>query len=177
MKESVIYVTIISGSITVIVAIIGIIGNWYLANQNKKMELLMKTKEIEQKEYQFLLENLKGFWEYQTGLYSETLKVVSVLVLNEDICSNEFLDAYKRFWELYWSDLPTCESKEIAYAMAAIKDDIYEKKHLDPTDKIAIKEKKHSMKDLLLKLAIAVKNSSLLLAYSEKLKFKIINVK
>ena len=176
MQSSTIYIAIITGAITIIVAIIGIMGNWYLANQNKKMELLMKTKEIEQKEYQFLLENLKGFWESQNGLYSETLKTVSILVLNEDIKSPEFLAAYKRFWELYWSDLPTCESYEISVAMDSIKELVYQKKHLNSDDKVNINTMKQNMQPLLLNLARAVKNSSLLLEYSEKLKRKIKSV-
>jgi len=146
-----------------------------LSNQNRKLELVMKAKEIEQKEYQFLLENLKSFWEYQNGLYGETLKVVSVLVLNENIQSEEFLSAYKRFWELYWSELPTCESGEIAKAMVLIKDKVYDKKHLDPNDTIGIDKIKKEMKNPLLHLATAVRNSSLLLEYSERLKLKIKN--
>lgn len=168
-------IAIISGCATVIVAVLGILGNWYLVNQNKKKELLMKSIEIEQKEYQFLLENLKSFWEYQNGLYSETLKVVSKLVLNDSIKSEEFLEAYKRLWELYWSELPTCESEEIAAAMIAIKDMIYDKKHLDENDHIKIKSMKKDMKKMLLDLAVAVKNSSLLLEYSEKIKYKFRN--
>ena len=174
-QNSALYVAIITGSVTVVVAIIGILGNWYLAIQNKKKELLMKSKEIEQREYQFLLENLKSFWEYQNGLYSETLKVVSTLVLNDDIKSEEFVKAYKRFWELYWSELPTCESREIESAMTAVKDMIYDKKHLDENDKIKIHAMKKEMKNRLLDLAVAVKNSSLLLEYSEKIKHKIKN--
>lgn len=175
MKDSTLYVALISGFITLIVALIGIFGNLFLANKNRQMELLMKDKEIESKEYQFLLENLKGFWEYQNRLYSETLKVVSVLVLNEDIKSEEFLTSYKRFWELYWSDLPTCESNEIAKAMVAIKDLVYEKKHLNPEDADGINEIKQKMKNPLLNLAISVKNSSILLEYSEKIKRKFQN--
>jgi len=164
---------IISGIITLIVALVGLFGNWYLANQNKKQELLIKQKEIEQKEYQFLLENLKSFWEYQNKLYAETLKVVSELVLNEDIASPEFLNAYKRFWVLYWSELPTCESKEVEAAMVNIKDLIYDKKHLDKNNKASIDNIKHQMKVPLLQLSLAVKQSSVLLEYSERLKNKI----
>jgi len=173
MEQSTLYAAVIPGAITVIVAIIGILGNWYLSNQNKKMELVMKTKEIEQKEYQFLLENLKGFWEYQNGLYSETLKTVSVLVLNDDVTSVEFLGAYKRFWELYWSELPTCESKEIATAMALMKNKIHDKKHISAGNKAAISDMKEGLKKDLLNLATAVRNSSLLLEYSERIKAKI----
>ena len=173
MKESTLDIALISGFVTVIVTLIGIFGNMYLANKNKKSELLMKDKELESKEYQFLLENLKGFWEYQNNLYSETLKVVSTLVLHEDIQSKEFLSSYKRFWELYWSDLPTCESNEIAAAMVAIKDMIYEKKHLDPKDMDGIDAMKKQMKTPLLNLAMAVRKSSVLLEYSEKIKRKI----
>ncbi|MFT3912129.1 MAG: hypothetical protein QM737_22070 [Ferruginibacter sp.] len=172
MKDSTIYVALISGFITLLVALVGIFGNLFLANRNRKLELLMKDKEIDSKEYQFLLENLKGFWEYQNRLYSETLRVVSTLVLNEDIKSEEFLLSYKRFWELYWSELPTCESNEIARAMVAIKDLVYEKKHLNPEDVDAIDEIKQKMKNPLLNLALAVKKSSILLEYSEKIKMK-----
>ncbi len=159
-------VTIISASATIIVALIGLMGNWYLAIQNRK-------KEIEQKEYQFLLENLKGFWEYQNKLYTETLKVVSELVLNEDIQSDSFLTSYKRFWELYWSELPTCESREIESAMVGIKDLIYEKKHLSAADSEGLKALKGPMKLKLLGLAKAIKSSSILLEYSENIKEKI----
>ncbi len=172
LLETVSSTAIISGAATLLVALVGIFGNLYLANVNKKRELLIKEKETEQKEYQFLLENLKSFWQYQNGLYSETLKIASVLVLNEDIKSAEFLSAYNRFWELYWSELPTCESKEITSAMAAIKDKVYDKKHLDEKDEVTIKAIKHEMKSLLLDLALAVKKSSLLLEYSEKLRTK-----
>lgn len=176
MKESTINVALISGFITLIVALIGIFGNLFLAYKNRKLELLMKDKEIESKEYQFLLENLKAFWEYQNRLYSETLKVVSTLVLSENIKSEEFLHSYKRFWELYWSDLPTCESNEIANAMVAIKDMVYEKKHLNPEDNEAIDDIKQKMKIPLFNLATAVKKSSVLLEYSEKIKKKFQNV-
>ncbi|WP_299440846.1 hypothetical protein [uncultured Aquimarina sp.] len=147
-----------SAIVPITIAIIGIIGNWYLVIQNKK-------KEIEQKEYQFLLENLKGFWEYQNKLYAETLKVVSVLVLNKDIKSEEFLSAYKRFWELYWGELPTCESNEIESSLVNIKELIYRKKNL--------KEGEEPMNSALLNLAKSIKKSSLLLEYSEKLREKI----
>ncbi len=159
-------IAIISGAITLLVTVIGVLGNWYLSIQNKK-------KEIEQKEYQFLLENLKGFWEYQNTLYTETLKVVSVLVLEDDIQSQEFLTSYKRFWELYWSELPTCESKEISVAMVGIKDLIYDKKKSDPDDKEKLNTLKKSLKNGLLNLANAMRDSSILLAFSEKIKEKV----
>src|SRR4051812_39876932 len=118
---------LISGFITLIVALIGIFGNMYLANKNRKLE-------IESKEYELLLENLKVFWEYQNNLYSETLKVVSTLVFSADIRSEEFLASYNRFWELYWRDLPTCESGEIASAMVVIGRSLEKKKLLPPDD-------------------------------------------
>lgn len=159
-------IAIISAAATIIVALIGLFGNWYLAIQNRKQE-------IEQKEYQFLLENLKGFWEYQNQLYTETLKVVSELVLNDDITSESFLSNYKRFWELYWSELPTCESREIESAMVGIKDLIYEKKHLNSDELDKLKALKAPMKQKLLTLAKSIKNSSILLEYSEKIKGKL----
>lgn len=159
---------LITGSITIIVALLGVFGNWYLSNQNKK-------KELEQKEYQFLLENLKSFWENQNRLYTETLKVVSTLVLNDKTDSDEFQLAYKRFWELYWSELPTCESHEVEGAMVSIKDLIYDKKHMNPAEWAKSPELKHDMKEKLLDLSQAIRNSSLLLEYSENLKIKIRN--
>ncbi len=173
MKDTTIYVAIISGAITLIVGILGIFGNMYLTSHNRKMELLLKTKEMEHKEYQFLLENLKGFWEYQNKLYAETMKVASVLVLNDDTRSEEFLGAYKRFWELYWSELPVCESREIESAMVGIKDLIYKKKKLDPEDASDSEALKPALKSALLNLAKAVRDSSLLLKYSENIKSKI----
>lgn len=175
MNDSTLNVALISGFITLTVALIGIFGNLFLANKNRQSELLMKEKEIESKEYQFLLENLKGFWEYQNRLYAETLKVVSILVLSEDIKSEEFLTAYKRFWELYWSELPTCESDEFADQMILIKDLIYDKKHLNPGDIDGINEIKHRMKDYLLNLSGAVRNSSILLEYSDRIRRKFLN--
>jgi len=157
---------LISGIIAITVAIIGIIGNWYLAIQNKK-------KEIEQKEYQFLLENLKGFWEYQNKLYTETLKVTSALVLNKDIKSDKFLANYKRFWELYWSELPSCGSREIELAMDKIRQLIYQKKNLKKEEKHKLNEMEEPMNSALINLAKAIKKSSLLLEYSEQLREKI----
>jgi len=157
---------LITGSITIIVALLGVFGNWYLSTQNKK-------KELEQKEYQFLLENLKSFWENQNRLYTETLKVVSTLVLNDKTDSDEFQLAYKRFWELYYSELPTCESHEVEEAMVDIKALIYDKKHMKPDEWAKSPELKQKMKSRLLKLSRAIRNSSLLLEYSENLKAKI----
>ena len=161
-------IAVITAAVTLIVAIVGIAGNWYLANVNKR-------KEIEQQEYQFLLQNLKSFWEYQNGLYSETLRVVATLVLSDNVRSEEFLKAYKRFWELYWSELPSCESKEIASAMVALKQKIYDKKHIEPGDHIKLQASKEELNSLLLDLASAVRKSSLLLEYSEKIRRKIKN--
>jgi|GEM_PF-2647605 len=172
MTNSSIDVALISGFITLIVALVGIFGNLFLANKNRKLEISMKEKEIESKEYQFLLENLKGFWEHQNSLYSETLKVASTLVLDEDIKSEKFLGAYRRFWELYWSELPTCESDEIKVAMIGIKDMIYRKKNLNPDDKAAIRKIKEEMNDPLYKLSRAIRASSILLEYSERIKKK-----
>ncbi len=155
-----------SAIVPITIAIIGVIGNWYLVIQNKK-------KEIEQKEYQFLLENLKGFWEYQNKLYTETLKVVSVLVLNKDIKSEKFLSSYKRFWELYWGELPTCESNEIESALVGIKKLVYQKKNLKEEEGHKLEEMEELMNEALLNLAKAIKKSSLLLEYSEKLREKI----
>ena len=157
---------VITGLITVAVTIVGIFGNWYLVIRNKK-------KEIEQQEYQFLLENLKDFWERQNSLYTETLKVVSELVFNNDTGSEDFLNAYNRFWELYWGELPTCESQEIATAMVGLKDLVHEKKHLEKEEILKREDLKKSLENGLLQLSKAVRNSSLLLEYSEKIKAKI----
>ena len=167
MKDTTILVAIITGSITLLVAVIGIIGNWYLANVNRRNEL-------QQQEYQLVLQNLKGFWEYQSNLYSETLKVVTILVLSEDIRSEDFLKAYKRFWELYWCELPTCESNHVASAMVDLKQKVYDKKHFSSDNKEDLKKSREELNSLLLNLANAVRKSSLLLEYSEKIRAKII---
>jgi hypothetical protein len=101
--------------------------------------------------------------------------VTSTLVLSDETESEEFLTAYKRFWELYWSELPTCESREVELAMISIKELIHKKRHLKPDDKAGSPNLKADMKNSLLKLAHAIRNSSLLLEYSEKLKDKIRN--
>ncbi|MES2649209.1 MAG: hypothetical protein V4717_20190 [Bacteroidota bacterium] len=166
MQETTILIAIITGSITLLVAVAGIIGNWYLSNVNRKNEL-------QQQEYQLVLQNLKGFWEYQSNLYSETLKVVSILVLSDDISSDDFLNAYKRFWELYWCELPTCESNYVASAMVDLKQKIYDKKHFSSDNKEDLKLSREELNSLLLNLANAVRKSSLLLEYSEKIRNKI----
>ena len=164
---------IISACVTLLVALLGIFGNWYIANQNRKKELLIKSKEIEQKEYQFLLENLKSFWEQQGRLYSEALKVVTKLTFIDDTRSEEFLTANARFLELYYGELPTCESGEVEDAMADLLKAIDGKKQLDTTDKAGIKDMKDTMQGLLLRLSMAVRTSSLLVEYSEQLRQKI----
>lgn len=164
---------IISACVTVLVALLGIFGNWYLANQNKKKELLIKNKEIEQKEYLFLLENLKSFWETQNGLYAEALKTVAKLTFIDDTRSEEFLAADNRFQELYYGELPTCESGEVEGAMVQVMEVLSQKKQLDPADKEGLVATKEGMQILLLGLSQAIRSSSLLLKYSEKLKEKI----
>lgn len=145
----------------VFVAIIGVLGNWLISQLNKRREII-------QKEQQFFLENLKSFWEKQNELYSEALKVASFLVLSkEDINSDNFINNYKRFWELYWSELPTCESKEVETAMVIMGELIHRKKDSDQ------KLTKGELKMGLLNLSTAIRNSSILLEYSETLKRKI----
>ncbi|MFD2565828.1 hypothetical protein [Pseudotenacibaculum haliotis] len=141
----------------IVVAVIGVLGNWLVYQLNKR-------KEIAQREQQFLLENLKGFWEKQSNLYSEALKVSSVLVFTEDIASDEFTSNYKRFWELYWSELPTCESYEVELAMVKIGEKIKQK-----ASGKAVKE----MGKELYGLSTAIRDSSLLLEYSEVLRARI----
>jgi len=99
--------------------------------------------------------------------------VVSKLVLNEDIQSDEFLSAYKRFWERYWCELPTCESAEIEIAMVNLKQKVYDKNHLNPDDQEKISNTKEEMNMLLPGLAKAVRNFSLPLEYSEPIRDKI----
>ncbi|MDY8136826.1 hypothetical protein [Aquimarina sp. 2201CG5-10] len=156
---------IITGIVASGVTLFGVLLNWYLSIQNKK-------KEIEQKEYQFLLENLKEFWNTQNRLYSETLKVTSELVLSNEIRSEKYLENYNRFWELYWAELPTCESREVESAMVRIKDLIHEKKHIKDGEEYKLEDLRKPMKSALLNLSKAVRDSSILLEYSESIKNK-----
>lgn len=153
----------ISIIVTTLVGVIGALINWNSTIKNR-------NKEINQKEHQLLLENLKGFWENQNRLYSETLNIVSVLVFNDDTKSEEFLTSYERFWKLYWAELPTCESKEVESAMADLGISIHKKKHDHNED---LNNLKKQMKLELLNLATAVRESSLLLEYSESIKEKL----
>ncbi len=141
----------------IIVAVIGVLGNWLVYQLNKR-------KEIAQREQQFLLENLKGFWEKQGNLYSEALKVAATLVFTEDITSDEFIVNNKRFWELYWSELPTCESRDVELAMVRMGEKIKQKAKGNVVDQMDIE---------LLKLSKAIRRSSLLLEYSEVLRARI----
>ncbi|MEM6807374.1 MAG: hypothetical protein AAF696_38585 [Bacteroidota bacterium] len=166
---------IISASVTVIVAIIGLFGNWFLANQNRKRELLIKEKEIAQQEIKFVLENLKSFWEYQNSVFQRVLKTVSILTFNEEIKSEEFLNAYKRLWEIKYGELPTCDAEEIEIALDEFASIAYEKKRLDPEDSLEINNYKKKMKPYLTNVSKAIRDSSILLDYSQKMKENILS--
>jgi len=166
-------IAMISASVTLLVAIIGIFGNMYLANQNKKRELLIKKKEIEQQETKFLLENLKGFWEDQNQILKQTLSTASILTFNEDIVSNEFQSEYKRLWELIYGELPMYDVPKVEEAMEKIATLAYKKKRLDPKNSKAVNLKKKEMKPILTKLALRIKETSIVLEYSKKLQKRI----
>ena len=163
-------IEIISSTATLIVAFIGIFGNMYLANQNRKKELLLKEKEIEQEEVKVLLENLKGFWEEQNKVLKLALFSGSVLTLNEDIESDEFLSEYKNLWRLIYAELPMYDVQEVEEALKKLADKVYEKKRINPKDKEAINLKKQEMKPLLTELALSIKETLIVLEYSRKLK-------
>lgn len=163
-------IAIISASVTLMVALIGIFGNMYLANQNRKRELLIKEKEIEQEEIKFLLENLKGFWEEQSEILKQALFTASVLTFNDDIESDEFQTEYKRLWKLIYGELPMYDVQKVEEAMEKLASHAYEKKRLDPNNIGLIKSKKKEMKPLLTNLALRIKETSIVLEYSKKLK-------
>ena len=142
----------------------------YLANQNRKKELLLKEKEIEQEEVKVLLENLKGFWEEQNKVLKLALFSGSVLTLNEDIESDEFLSEYKNLWRLIYAELPMYDVQEVEEALKKLADKVYEKKRINPKDKEAINLKKQEMKPLLTELALSIKETLIVLEYSRKLK-------
>lgn len=171
--ESQYLIAIISATVTLMVALIGIFGNMYLANQNRKRELLIKEKEIEQEEVKVLLENLKGFWEEQNRVLKQALYSGSVLTLNEDIKSEEFLKEYKNLWRLIYAELPMYDVPTVEDAIDKLASHAYEKKRIDPNDKEAINTKKQEMKPLLTNLALSIKETSIVLEYSKKLKNKI----
>lgn len=160
---------------TLTVAVIGLLGNWFLANQNKKKELLIKEKEIEQQEVKFVLENLKNFWEYQNNVFQDVLKTASTLTFNENINSEEFQNAYKKLWELKFAILPICGVEEVEKALDEFDDLAYEKKRLDPNASEKINDKKKEMKPYLKNLSVAIRNASMFVEYSNKIKTKIKN--
>ena len=170
-------IAIISASGTLLVAIIGIFGNMYLANQNKKRELLIKEKEIKQQETKFLLENLKGFWEEQNQILKQALSTASILTFNEDIVSNEFQLEYKRLWKLIYGELPMYDVPKVEKAMEKIATLAYKKIRLDPKNSKAVNLKKKEMKPVLTNLALQIKETSIVLEYSKKIQKSIVNKK
>jgi hypothetical protein len=65
------------------------------------------------------LESRKPFLELKLRLYVETTQVVGKLVA-EPIASEEWRNAEKRFWSLYWSELSMVESESVEFTMIAI---------------------------------------------------------
>ncbi|PCJ91297.1 MAG: hypothetical protein COA50_16560 [Flavobacteriaceae bacterium] len=163
----------IAATATIIVALIGLFGNWYLINDNRKRELSIKQLEIEKQESNLILESLKEFWEYQNKVYQDVLRVASILTFNKEIDSEEFQKAYIRLWELKYGELPTCDSEEIELALEVFSDLAYEKKRLKVEDIKSIKEYEKLMKPCLKDISKSIRNSSILLDYTKIMRLRI----
>lgn len=166
-------VYIIPATATIIVALIGLFGNWYLINDNRKRELTIKKLEIKKQESNLILESLKDFWEYQNKIYQDVLSTASLLTFNEKIESEEFQNAYMRLWELKYGELPTCDSEEIELALEVFSDLAYQKKRLKVEDSESIKEYKKLMKPCLKDISKSIRNSSILLDYTKIMRLRI----
>lgn len=163
-------IAIIGAITTLVVALIGIFGNMYLSNVNRRKELEIKKEEIEKEEVKVLLENLKGFWEEQSNILKQTLLTGTELTFNEDIESDKFLEEYDKLWRLIHGELPMYDVPNVEQALEKLADLAYNKKRLDPKDKNTIKENKREMKPLLTNLAKAIKDTSIVIEYARKLK-------
>lgn len=109
------------GMITPLLTVI--IGVW----QFNKGQKLIKEKEIEQRKFeinklnqQYTAENLKKFKENQSQLYNETARVISFLANSKNIEAPEYESKIQRFRELYWVELASVESREVAARMVKI---------------------------------------------------------
>jgi len=57
------------------------------------------------------------FKQQQTKLYYEAASVVSFLTVNTDFNSIRYKEKLERFWELYWVELSSVESRQVESAM------------------------------------------------------------
>ena len=97
------------------------------------------------------------FKQQQTKLYYEAASVVSFLTVNTDFASVRYKEKLGRFWELYWVELSSVESKEVEAAMVSFGNVLQE---LQNNNFKNLNEYQQELKLKGYEVAQAIKNSS-----------------